>query len=62
MTLAANRKLGLNVPVEMADKLKGLSERTMIPQSRLLRQALDLLFAHYEERATPEPKTRRTGK
>jgi len=43
----------------MADKLKSLSERTMIPQSRLLRQALDLLFAHYEEPAGSDLKGRR---
>ena len=37
-------------PPEMADKLRQLSERTMIPQSRLLRRALELLFVEY---ATP---------
>lgn len=40
----SGRQLGLYVPVETADKLKALSERTDIPQSRLLRQALQLLF------------------
>ena len=41
------RQLGLYVPVETADKLKSLSTQTDIPQSRLLRQALQLLFEKY---------------
>lgn len=43
------RQLGLYVPVETADKLKALSAKTDIPQSRLLRQALQLLFEKYAE-------------
>lgn len=43
------RQLGLYVPVETAEKLKALSARTDIPQSRLLRQALQLLFEKYAE-------------
>jgi predicted DNA-binding protein len=41
------RQLGLYVPVETAEKLKVLSGLTEIPQSRLLRQALELLFEKY---------------
>jgi len=41
------KQLGLYLPEEMADQLKELSERTMVPQSRLLRRALELLFAEY---------------
>lgn len=41
------RQLGLYVPVETAEKLKALSDQTDIPQSRLLRQALQLLFDKY---------------
>lgn len=51
----SGRQLGLYVPVEMADRLKALSERTDIPQSRLLRQALNLLFEKYEEAASQKP-------
>jgi hypothetical protein len=40
---------------EMADKLKELSARTDIPQARLLRQALELLFVKYED-VLKEPK------
>jgi predicted DNA-binding protein len=61
MQQSATRKLGLNVPAEMAEKLKSLSDRTMIPQSRLLRQALDLLFAHYDS-APREPKPAKARK
>jgi hypothetical protein len=39
----------------MADKLKELSARTDIPQARLLRQALELLFTKYED-VLREPK------
>ena len=45
------RQLGLWVPNETAERLRVLSERTMIPQSRLLRRALELLFAEYEKPA-----------
>jgi hypothetical protein len=41
------RQLGLYVPVETAERLKALSAKTDIPQSRLLRQALQLLFEKY---------------
>jgi predicted DNA-binding protein len=44
-----SRKLGIAVSVELADRLKELSERTEIPQARLLRQALELLFAKYDD-------------
>jgi predicted DNA-binding protein len=48
MPRPSGRQLGLYVPVETAERLRALSERTMIPQSRLLRRALELLFAEYE--------------
>jgi predicted DNA-binding protein len=41
------KQLGLYVPVETAERLKTLSAQTDIPQSRLLRQALQLLFEKY---------------
>lgn len=43
------RQLGLYVSVETAEKLKALSAQTDIPQSRLLRQALQLLFEKYAD-------------
>jgi predicted DNA-binding protein len=49
VTHSDNRKLGLAVSAEMADKLKELSARTDIPQARLLRQALELLFEKYDD-------------
>ena len=55
MVRSASRKLGLGVSVEMADRLKELSEQTDIPQERLLRQALELLFAKYADMLR-EPK------
>lgn len=54
------RQLGLYVPVETAEKLKTLSAQTDIPQSRLLRQALELLFEKYS--ATLGQKARRSRK
>ena len=49
------RKLGVAVAPELADKLKELSELTDIPQARLLRQALELLFEKYQD-VLQEPK------
>ncbi len=49
MVRTVSRKLGLGVSADMADRLKELSQRTEIPQARLLRQALELLFAKYED-------------
>ncbi len=43
----SGRQLGLYVPIETAEQLKVLSGLTEIPQSRLLRQALELLFEKY---------------
>jgi hypothetical protein len=40
-------------PPEMATKLRELSEQTMIPQSRLLRRALELLFEQYSGHSKP---------
>lgn len=50
------RQLGLYVPLETAETLKTLSERTDIPQSRLLRQALRLLFDKYADVLGLEPE------
>lgn len=50
------RQLGLYVPVETAEKLKVLSARTDIPQSRLLRQALHLLFENYASLQAQKPR------
>jgi hypothetical protein len=41
--------------METAEKLKALSERTDIPQSRLLRQALQLLFDKYADVLAQKP-------
>lgn len=54
------RQLGLYVPIETAEKLKALSAQTDIPQSRLLRQALQLLFEKYAD--VLNPKLRRSRK
>ena len=50
----SGRQLGLYVPVETAEKLKLLSGLTEIPQSRLLRQALELLFEKYAPVMAPK--------
>lgn len=49
------KQLGLYVPDETAEKLKTLSEKTDIPQSRLLRQALQLLFEKYADALGQKP-------
>jgi hypothetical protein len=51
----SGRQLGLWVPAETAEKLKTLSGLTEIPQSRLLRQALQLLFEKYAEVLPQKP-------
>jgi hypothetical protein len=51
----SGRQLGLYVPVETAEKLKALSGLTDIPQSRLLRQALQLLFEKYADTLAKKP-------
>ena len=56
----SGRQLGLYVPVETAEKLKVLSRLTEIPQSRLLRQALELLFEKYAPVMAPKrPRPRK---
>jgi predicted DNA-binding protein len=55
------KKLGVAVAPELADRLKELSERTDIPQARLLRQALELLFEKYED-VLREPKASKARK
>jgi predicted DNA-binding protein len=52
MVQRKGRQLSLYVPDEMAERLKAISERTMITQSRLVRRALELLFQEYPE---PQP-------
>ncbi len=61
MVTRTGRQLGLYVSVETSEKLKELSARTDIPQSRLLRQALELLFVKYADtlRDLKAPKTRK---
>jgi len=49
---STHAQIAFQCPPEAAEQLRELSERTMIPQSRLLRRALELLFAEYE----PEKK------
>ena len=51
----SGRQLGLYVPAETAEKLKVLSGLTDIPQSRLLRQALQLLFEKYADTLAKKP-------
>lgn len=51
----SGRQLGLFVPEETAEKLKTLSGLTEIPQTRLLRQALQLLFEKYAAVLAPKP-------
>lgn len=58
MAPRTGQQLGLWVPKETAERLRALAERTMIPQSRLLRRALELLFAEYPE----GPREPRGGK
>ena len=47
--LVNRKKLGSPVKKEYADKLKALSESTLIPQSKLMDRALELLFKEYEK-------------
>ena len=49
MAQRTGQQVSLYLLVEIAEKLKELSARTEIPQSRLVRQALELLFAKYSE-------------
>jgi predicted DNA-binding protein len=51
MAQRTGQQVSLYLPAEIAEKLKELSARTEIPQSRLVRQALELLFAKYSETA-----------
>lgn len=48
--LKNRKKLGSPVKKEYAEKLKQLSEETMIAQSRLLDRALELLFKEFENK------------
>jgi predicted DNA-binding protein len=53
-------QVSLYLPAETAEQLKELAARTDIPQSRLVRQALELLFAKYAETVVkPGAKSRK---
>lgn len=52
-------QIGMYVSPEQAEKLKRLSELTLIPQARLFRQALDDLFSKYTTVLEPKSKTRK---
>lgn len=47
--LVNRKKLGSPVKIEYAERLKRLSDETMIAQSRLLDKSLELLFEYYEK-------------
>lgn len=47
--LVNRKKLGSAVKTGYAEKLKELSEETMIAQSKLLDKSLELLFEFYEK-------------
>lgn len=47
--LVNRKKLGSPVKKEYAERLKQLSEETMVAQSRLLDKSLELLFEFYEK-------------
>jgi predicted DNA-binding protein len=49
MAQRTGQQVSLYLPAEVAERLRELSARTEIPQSRLVRQALELLFAKYSE-------------
>jgi predicted DNA-binding protein len=57
MAQRTGQQVSLYLPAEIAEKLKELSARTEIPQSRLVRQALELLFSKYSE-AIPKQGTK----
>ena len=48
--LVSRKKLGSPVKKEYAEKLKALSDATLVPQSRLLDKALELLFKEFENK------------
>lgn len=48
--LVNRKKLGSPVKKEYAERLKQLSEETMVAQSKLLDRALELLFKEYENK------------
>jgi Ribbon-helix-helix domain len=50
------RQLGLYVLDETSEELKRPSAQTDVPQSRLLRQALQLLFEEYSDAHRPKEK------
>lgn len=47
--LVNRKKLGSAVKTEYAEKLKELSEETMVAQSKLLDKSLELLFEYYKD-------------
>lgn len=48
--LVSRKKLGSPVKKEYAAQLKQLSESTLVPQSKLLDRALELLFKEFENK------------
>lgn len=48
--LVNRKKLGSPVKKEYAERLKQLSEETMVAQSKLLDKALELLFKEFENK------------
>lgn len=48
--LVNRKKLGSPVKKEYAERLKALSNQSMVPQSKLLDRALELLFKEYENK------------
>ena len=48
--LVNRKKLGSPVKKEYAEKLKALSDATLVPQSKLLDKSLELLFEYYEKK------------
>jgi len=48
--LVNRKKLGSPVKKEYAEKLKALSDTTLVPQSKLLDKALELLFKEFENK------------
>jgi predicted DNA-binding protein len=55
------KQLGLWVSDEVAERLGALSERLGLPQSQLLREALDLLFVKHERLVKVKKAAREKG-
>lgn len=44
------KKVTYNLPAELVDKLKKVSDQTMIPQSKLMEKALEGVLKEYDKR------------